>query len=391
MKKVLGLAAASLLVAGSLHAQLAAQLDLEVLFEGTDAVAVTGGSSAEFDGFVSTDDGATQYLFDSDGGIDGILRYTGGTLSVFGTEAQVSGGTGSGSASDLDVDADGNLYALVFDGSINVLWAVPPAGFGSAVSMVAAGSSVNMDEIAVDRKNDRVMIWYSDVFGAVAEDLAYVPVGANAATPTVLATEATIEVALATHPDYVDDTANDLDPMDMCVLSNGDVILSHGFTSGNAVNGTLLKVTETGIASMFLTSNDLITMAGADPSLVNIGNVRVEALSTDEILVHVVFSSDNAQLAPFIGVLSSDASTLTMVATEADLESDPDISGSSTIIPSGLTIHNMDGKGGGVDANDDYYFYRQNGPATGNAAFKLAGIRTYLNTVSSVDSWEMYN
>ena len=389
MKKVLGLAAASLLVAGSLCAQPAAPLDVEVSFLQGDIFATTGGTGAEFDGYVSTDDGTIQYMFDSNFAFDGIFSHTTGAFAVFGTEAQVSGGTGSASAGDLDVDAAGNLYALAFDGSLNVLWAVPPAGFGSAVSMMAAGSSVNMDEIAVDRANSRLMVWYSDVFGATAEDLVHIPLNANGATPTVLADEATIEAALATHPDYVDDTTNDLDPMDMCVQSDGDVILSHGFTSGNAVNGTLLRVTSAGVASMFMTSADLKTAAGVDPATVNIGNVRVEALSDDQILVHVVFSSDNPTLDPFIGVVSADGTTMVKLATVTELGLDADVVAAGTnLIPATFTLFNMDGKGGGMDASDNYYFYRQ-GTATGNGALKLTGIQAFLLT-AEVSNWNLY-
>lgn len=387
MKKLLVSSAAALVaLTGVAIAQPTAPLDVEVLIPGATFSTLTGGgSNVEIDGIASNDAGTVQYLFDSEGPADHIVSWDGSVLTVFGDENAVSGGTGSASAGDLDVDDAGNLYALIFDGSRNRLWSVPVGGFGSAVEMVAAGSSPQMDETEVDETNSRVIIAYNDVFGAAAEDLTFVAIGASGATPTVLADEATIEGVLATHPDYVDDTNNDLDMFDLTVQSDGDVIVSHGFGSGDPVNGTLLHVTSAGTVSMFLTSNDLVTAAGADPSLVDIGNVRVEALSTDEILVHCVFTSDGGILEPFIGVLSADGSTFTMLATETELEGDSDVT--ATILGGG-SLFNMDGKHGDVDGADDYYFYRQGSAIDDNAALVLRGVRSFLD--SNVESWMNY-
>ncbi len=387
MKKLFATSAAVALVAltGTLGAQPTAPLDVEVLEVGAPFATLSGNSAVELDGVATNAAGTTQYVFDSESGADYVASFDGSTLAVFATESELSNGAGA-SSGDLDVDASGTLYALVFDGSRNRLWSIPTAGFGSAVEMVDATSSVQMDEVEVDEGNSRVIITYNDVFGAAAEDVVTVALNASAAIPTVIADEATLEAVLATHPDYVDDSTNDLDMHDVTVQSDGDIIVTHGFGSGNGVNGSILHVTSAGVATMFMSSNDLITAAGADASLVDIGNVRVEALSTDEILVHVVFTSDGGVLEPFIGVLSADGSSFTMLGLESEFQGDADI---TAAILGGGNLFSMDGKHGDVDSSDDYYFFRQGSSIDDNALLKLSGVRSFLDG-SSVNEWMNY-
>lgn len=381
----------ALLFSGSIAlAQPTAPLDLEILINGTTITGATSASAIELDGVGVSNDGTRVYIFDSTGAFDGLLSWNGTTLSVFATEFEASGGTGGASAGDLDVGPDGTLYASIFDGSRQRIWRVPSSGWAGAVEMTAAGSSLQLNQIEVDSKNSRLILSYNDAFGSAAEDIVHVPLTATSATPTVLATETAIEAVLATITGYTDDTADDLNVLDMTVQSNGDIIISHGFASNRPINGSMLRITETGTISVFMTAAQIKTAAGVNPDDVNIGSMMVEALSDDQILIHVLFTSNAATLAPFIGVVSADGSSMTVLATEPELSLDTDIVNAS-LIPGGQFLFRMDGKGGDVAANDDYYFFRQSvgGDVNSSAVLVLRGIRDFLDN-SNVREWSLY-
>jgi hypothetical protein len=400
--RLVTLCAVSLLaLAAGVAAQPPYPLDLQIVFTGSDVTSVNGTTTnqAEFDGVAVASSEAQVYLFDSIGTFDGLFQYT-GTLppAVFATEAQLAGA--SASAGDLDAD-DTNLYTSIFDGSRQRIWRIPHTGFGGAVEMVDSTVSANLDEIQVDRANNRLILNYNDAFAAVpSEDIVTVPLGATNAIPTVIATEAALEVALATIPGYADDTSDDINVFDFTVQSDGDIIASHGFSSNREINGSLLKITSTGTVSVFRTAAQIITAAGANPATVDIGSVNVEALSDDQILIDVRFSSDIAQLDQFVAVVSADGTSQKMLATDAQLTSDPDVT--TSLVPSGQTLahsfapnsSSMDGKGGDVAGNDDYYFYRQGasaGTAPENAVLRLTGIHDFLNpTITAVPNWNLF-
>jgi hypothetical protein len=403
--RLVTLCAVSLLaLAAGVAAQPPFPLDLQIVFTGSDVTSVNGTTTdqAEFDGVAVASSEAQVYLFDSTFTYDGLFQYT-GTLppTVFATEAQLAGA--SASAGDLDAD-DTNLYTSIFDGSRQRIWRIPHTGFGGAVEMVDSTVSANLDEIEVDRANNRLLLTYSDTFGAppapFTEDIVTVPLNATNATPTVIATEAALEVALATIPGYADDTSDDINVFDFTVQSDGDIIASHGFSSNRQINGSLLKITSTGTVSVFRTADQIITAAGANPATVDIGSVNVEALSDDQILIDVRFSSDIAQLDQFVAVVSADGTSQKMLATDAQLTSDPDVT--TSLVPSGQTLahsfapnsSSMDGKGGDVAGNDDYYFYRQGasaGTAPENAVLRLTGIHDFLNpTITAVPNWNLF-
>ncbi|MCB2155655.1 hypothetical protein KQI84_12280 [bacterium] len=388
MKKVLGMAAASLLVAGALQAQPASPLDVEVLFLQDAAAAVTGsGGAAEFNGIVSNSAGTTQYIFDSISAMDGILSYTSGSAAVFATESELSGGA-SASAGDMAIDAAGNVYCLMYDGTANRVWQIDPAGFATAATDMVLDSTGDLGKIAVDEKNSRLMIMNS--FFHANHDLQYVALTASGATPTVLATEATLQTALSAHPDYVDATTNAFNPIDIAVQSDGDVIFSQGYSSNQgALGGTLLRVTETGTADILITSNDIITGVGADPNTYGIGNMFIDVLSDDSIIVYNVFSSDDVNFPNFVAVVAADGSSVTPLTNIDEMALDSDVVAAGTaLIPSGNLFY-FDGTPGGVDGNDDFYFTRQ-GTSNGNGALKLSGIRSFLDGGSNVDNWNMY-
>lgn len=393
MNKIkLGILSAALLAAGSLaNAQLSSLLSIEILFDGTDVTPVTGATGVEFDTIAVTPDGSRVYLFDSVSAFDGLLAFEGGNLSIFATETQLAGA--SASAGDLAADAT-NLYTSIFDGSDQRIWRIPHAGgFASAVNMVDDSGvlTAQMQQIAVDSKNSRLIIAYNDAFGAASENIVHVPLNATAATPTLLATETDIEAVLATLDGYGDDTLDDLNIFDMTVQSTGDIIVSHGFTSTRPVNGSLFRVTETGAISVFRTAADIKTAAGADPSAVNIGSVQVATLPNDEILILVSFSSNNTTLDPFVAIVSADGTSQRKVATQLELTSGLTTQEQSDLIFTGQGLFRFDGKATlGVDENGDMYFYRQGGSNTAlteHAVLKVSGVTA---VELSADQWQLH-
>ncbi|MBX7244176.1 MAG: hypothetical protein K1X53_01680 [Candidatus Sumerlaeaceae bacterium] len=368
MKQRLLLAALLMAAVPFANAQTTAPLDVLVLKTGTDVDALNGGTNpgnAEFDGVAVIPNESAYFFFDSIGTNDGVFKGDASTTTVYATEAQISANTNA-SATDMDADAS-NVYIASFDstsGKVN-MWRSPHASFGTAVNMLDQVSTVavNIDEIEVDAKNSRLLLSYGDTFApATPENISYVPLTATAATPTILCTEAALEAQLATVTGYVDDTSDDINMFDMTCRSNGDIIVSQGFSSNRQVNGTLLKITETGTVSVFRTGDQIITAAGGNPAAVDIGSVNVEALSDGKILIHVQFTSSNAALLPFIAVVSADGASQRSLGTVTELGGDASVV-SSGIIPSGQTLFFMDSKGGDVAAECEE---NESIPARGN-------------------------
>lgn len=395
MKKMtLGILSAALIAACSVaNAQLSSLLSIEILFDGNDVTPITTATGVEFDTIAVTPDGGTVYLFDSVGTFDGLLAFDGTNVSIFATEAQLA--AGSASAGDLAAD-DTNLYTSIFDGTDQRIWRIPHAGgFASAVNMVdeTGGNSDNMDEIAIDSKNDRLVISYNDAFEGVTENIVHVPLNGTAVAPTLLASETDIEAVLATIPGYEDDdpSRDDLNITDMTVQSDGDVIFAHGFPSTRPINGSLLRVTETGTISVFRTAADIKTAAGVNPADVNIGSVQVAALPNDEILILVSFSSDNAALDPFVAIVSEDGTEQRKVATQSELTSGLTAQEQSDLIFTGQGLFRFDSKASlGIDSNGDLYFYRQGGSNTAlseHAVLKVSGVTA---VELSADQWHLH-
>lgn len=394
MKKLIfaaGLVAAS----AGLYAQPQAPLDLQVALSGAAIDSLNGASTnAEFDGVAVIPNESAFYVMDSIGTMDGIFTPTG--PAVFASEAQLSPNTNV-SAGDLDANAT-SLFVSMFDSTAakQTIWRIPHTGFAGAVNMVDSSGTqtVQMKEIEVDTDNSRLIISYNDAFGAVTENIVHVPLTASAATATQLVSEADIEAVLATMTGYTDDTTDDVNVHDMTVQPDGDVIISHGFSSNRQINGSLLRITETGTVSVFRTADQIIASAGALPSSVDIGSVNVESLSDGMILIQVNFTSASGILSPFIAVLSADGTTQYALATEAELMNDASVT--PTLMPAGQFLFRLDGKGGDVAADDDYYFYRQSVSGTGlaeqNAVLRLTGVRARINviTASAAANWSLF-
>ena len=350
-----------MMAAGIANAQPPAPLDLQVLETGTTVDGLNGGAAnGEFDGVATKPDGTVHYFVDSISTFDGIFTSAG--PAVFASESQLSTNTNF-SAGDMDADAN-NLYVSMFDSTAakQSIWRIPHTGFGTAAKMVdeTGSTSVNLDEVSVDSKNSRLIINYNDSFApATVENIVYVPLTATLATPTLLVTEAALEAALATITGYADDTLDDINVYDMAVQSDGDIIASQGFSANRQVNGSLLRITDTGTVSVFRTGDQIITAAGGNPALVDIGSVNVYRLQDDRILIHVNAVSG---IDEFIAVVSADGTSQIQLVTDAQLTADSSVTVS--LVPAGQSIcHNgarsaMDGKSGDVAANDDYYFYR---------------------------------
>lgn len=368
-----------------------AQLDWTVLVPGSAALAIGTATAVEFDGVATTPDGTTQYMFDSEVNDDHLLKWDGSTLSIYATRDDLdNSGTANCSWNSQDMDANGVLYLLCSGTSFQeVLWRVPGPTFASAVSMVQTPDINEAVDLAVDLPNSRMIVGYNDINGvpgpAFGEGIGTVPLNATNGTITELVTAAELQTALSALPGYADAVSDEIDIFDLAVQSDGDIIVSHGFGSGRDINGSLLIVNSAGTTiNTFCSANQLITFAGVDPSTVNIGNVRVETLSDDKILVQANFSSVNATLRPFFGVLSADGTSFIYLCNDTTVYADPDLTSL------GATSFAMDGKHGGVDSNDNYYFYHQGTTDATNAVIKMTGIRAAINS-AAVPDWTAFN
>ncbi len=369
---------------------LSAQIDFAVELDGTTAAIPSTNTGVEFDGVAVRSDASIFYIFDSEGGADHLLRWTGsGSPTVFATEAQLDavGGTNA-SWNDQDVDDANVLYLLLAGNTFQeICYRVPGDDFTNAVQMIADPDVDEASEIEVDEKNSRLIVAYNDAFStpgpAFGEGLGFVPLNATNASITEIASEAQIETTMSGMTGYVDDVTNDLGIMDMAVQSDGDIVFSHSFAASDQLAGSLFIVDENGTnVNVFASADDIITAAGGTPASDDIGNVRVEALTMDEILIHVVFTSGT--LEPFIGVFQPDGTGFQMLATESAVYADSDLTSL------GVSSFNMDGKNGDVDGNDVYYFYHQGITNTDSAVIRMDGIRAFLTT-SSVGNWSVYN
>ena len=361
-----------------------AALDWTVEVTEAAAIALSGLTAAEFDGVAVTSNISSTliYFADSQSGWDAVNRWDGTNLTLFATEEQldphnVAPNTPNASFYDMTCDKSGVLYLLIGGtGYQEVLWRVPGDDFSNAVLMMAIPDINEAAEIAVDETNSRLVVAYNDFYGvpgpSFGEGIGYVPLNATNASVTQLASEAELQAVINAIPGS---TSGDIDPYDVTVQSDGTVLVSHGFNSNAEETGSIIKVSAGGGASLFASAATLITAAGADPAVVNIGSVHLHTLSDDRILAHVAFSSNNTTLEPFIAAGSPDGSTWQVLATQSQILADPDMAAFTS-------IGDLDGKHGNVDGNDDYWWHQQ----TPNGIVKMTGI----SASSSVDNWALY-
>ena len=376
-----------------------AAVDFTVEVTGPQMATLSGLTYAEPDGVAPTSNTETVriYFADSEGGADHVVRWDGSSLSVFATTAQLDAiGASNASFNDMTCDSNGVLYiVLAGQGYQEIIWRVPGDNFTNAVQMMADPDVDEAAEIAVDETNSRLIVAYNDVFGtpgpAFGEGIGWIALNSTGATVNEVATEAELQAVVDAIPSS---TSGDVDPVDVAVQSDGTVLVSHGFTSTLEENGSILKIAYGGAVSLFASAATLITAGGADPTAVDIGSVHLDVLSDDRVLAHVAFSSNNGILEPFIALGSADGSTWQVLATQSDFLADTDITGYPF-----TDISSLDGKHGGVDGNDDYWFHLQdpdNDNAELNGIIRMTGIPGVAPTPTpptSADadiSWSLY-
>ncbi len=355
-----------------------AAVDFSVEVTGPQMAALSGLTYAEPDGVAPTSNTATTriYFADSEGGADHVVRWDGSSLSVFATTAQLDAVGGAyASFMDMTCDSNGVLYIVLSgQGYQEIIWRVPGDNFTNAVQMMADPDVDEASEIAVDETNTRLIVAYSDIFGtpgpAFGEGIGWIALNATNATVNQLATEAELQAVVNAIPSS---TSGDVDPVDVAVQSDGTVLVSHGFTSTLEENGSILKIASGGGVTLFASAATLITAAGADPATIDIGSVHLDVLSDDGVLAHVAFSSDDVTMEPFIALGSADGTSWQVLATESQVLADTDLAG----YPLTDIGNALDGKHGGIDGNDNYWFHlqdRDNSDVDENVIVKMTGI-----------------
>ena len=342
---------ATISVALSATATAPTALDFDIYMPKSAFVALTGNDlgtagTAEPDGVAVTADSTTLYTFDSVSTAvgDQLIDWDGVVSTVIASEATIGGGQ-SVSENDLTIDAAGNVYALLRWNVASVnrthLVKVPGGNYGAAVEMVDPALLAGANRIAVDEKNDRIIIGYTSTFGTM-DDIAFVAMTATNATPTTLVTGAQLSTALGLA------AATDADLSDITVRSDGSIIFAHSFASSTDLAGTLLQITETGSISTFSPSSLLLEAAGYDPGTVNIGNVHLVTLPGDKLLALVPFLTTGSQA--FIAIGNAAGTYWNLVATEGQLLADG-------AIPAN-TIESFIPEGGGfaVDGSNNVYW-----------------------------------
>lgn len=387
LKKFVKLAALAGL-AGIIPVASMAQVDFTILVPGSSFTAINGNANTEIDGVASNAAGTIQYIGDSIGTFDGVARWNGSALTVFGTEAQIEAPTSPASVSfaDMTCDAAGTLY-ICYAGNPSFterIRRIPSDNIANIANMVTTADATEVTEIAVDETNSRLILGYNDfnnpggITVSFGEGIGWVALNATDATVNEIASKTELQAAL----DTVAGGANDLDIQDVAVQSDGTVLATHGFSSGNNSHGTILKVDPLGNSSVLISGEQLINALGGDGSAVDIGQVELQVLNDDKIFVHILFSSNTASFDGRIAVGSPDGTNWVTIVTHTQILADSDLSSLTSPI-------NMDGKHGNIDSNENYYFYDQLNNAIGaTAVIKMTGLRSVLT--ASVDNWNLY-
>jgi hypothetical protein len=369
------------LVAGLSATVIAADsLDFSIEIDATAATTLSGYSAWEPDCVGVTHDGTILYTFDSHYENDSLIRknLTSGTLTTIATEAEIMTAAGiAGSASvsggDLVVDSSGAVYLLFYcstDGHSHII-KFTGDNFATAVRMNAVGEADDVLAIALDETNSRLVFYVNGVFNASAtEDIRYFALTDTDATATVLAAEADLLAALP--------SGDELDMNDLTVQSDGTIIVSNGFYPNGSDDGTLLRVTTAGAVSTFLSATDLVAAGGGASGSDFYGNVHLQAMSTDQILI--VPDRVSSGFETSLLMAEYDGSLLRLVATETDVETDADMTGYTPI--------NLQGHGLEALPDDTIYWASQEySSVSGDAIIKLTG----LDTESlGVENWDIF-
>lgn len=346
MKKLI---LALIVLMASAAATANAAIDFNVALERDDITPVTGDTDTELDGIAPVGDGSVLYTFDSESGIDSLIKSDNGTVTIFKTEAELSSNT-SASESDLCADSSGNVYAMIYDSTADETVVYKIASDGAMTSMTGTGAIPDYYRIAVDETtNSRLYLTISSYYNDDDDDnLAYIDLSASGATPTVLADEAAIEAVLGTTGNVIDIT----------VLDNGDIVYSDGYGS----NGHLLLIDDaTGAVSTFASNDTLVQAAGGVVGTDDVGSIYLATLSNGRILA---MASYNSNLSGTILMGSADGTEWAVVATEEDIAADSDFTGLSNLMY-------LQGGSFEVDSDDNAYWAIQSG---NEFIIKMSGI-----------------
>ncbi len=268
-------------------------------------------------GLAVTADGSTWYFFEDDT-VDDLIRFSGNTLTTWVTRTQFETALSITGVVLLDMTVDptsGNLFAIVRPAGTNTLERIVRIPSQGVVELVVATSdSEGADALDVDVANNRLVFVRTGLSGAAAgtAGLYSVSLTGTAATPSLISTEATIAAALTPN-------GTTLDASDLVVLSNGDIIVANAFNSSNTLmDGDLLRVTSTGVASIFA-DRALLLAAMSNPGGA-VGEVLLEASSSDAIYL---WHNGSTPPGEYLLLGTNNGATWTALASEAQMLADP--------------------------------------------------------------------
>lgn len=268
-------------------------------------------------GLAVSADGSAWYFIEDDTR-DDLLRFSGGTLTTWVTRAQFETALGISGAVFLDLTADptsGQLFAIVRPSGTNTLERIVRIPAQGVVELVVSTAhSEGADALDVDVANSRLVFVRTGLSGAPggSAGLFHVALNASAATPTLLASEATIAAALTP-------TGTTLDASDIVVLSNGDTIVANAFNSSNPLmDGDLLRVTSGGTASLFCDRATLLSAMGNPAGTV--GEVLLEASPSDAIYL---WHNGSTPPGEYLLLGTNSGATWAPLASESQMVADP--------------------------------------------------------------------
>jgi hypothetical protein len=347
--------------------------DFEVLITDAEINAATSAGGPSEPNSLATEDGETIFFGDSQSDNDAVIRWQNGTITVYATESELvtaAGAGGSGaSIDDLDTDSSGTLYGKFRHsgggGNMDFVARIPSPN--TVELLVNDVNGVGIASIEVDKANDRLIMAFSDNFDpGTAEDIAFVPLGATDATPTVLATEASLAAATGD---------SDIGLDDITVQSDGTVLVNNPFPAGSPGpgDGDIIAISPAGAVSLFAEAADLIapTGFGGTPQL---NTFSMDVLPDDRV---VIYHSSSTGPGEFFAIGLADGSAWGLLSDEATYLADSDISAAGG---TDLSEANNSFK---IDSNGDGYWCTEFGGIIG--VVKISGF--FEGPSTSAQTW----
>jgi len=306
----------------------------------TQITSHTGVADSDPRGLAVTASGDTFYFFEDDTR-DDLLRYSLSTIVTWVTRAQFESALGITGVVLLDLTLDpatGTPFAIVRPagtGTLEHVVRIPAQGVVELV--VATSASEGADALDIDVANNRLVFVRTGLSGATAgtAGLYGIALNANAGTPTLLASEATISAAL-TPP------GTTLDASDIVALSNGDIIVANALNTSNTLqDGDLIRVTGAGVASLFCDRATLLTAMGNAAG--TLGEVLLEASASDAIYL---WHNGSTPPGEYLLLGTNSGATWSALASEAAMIADPAFLGALDV--------GVDGNGIAMTATDKF-------------------------------------